>query len=107
MAAAGIEETLYHLAVANAERAIAYAGIGSNFDEAIKPGCIDLDGTKIGLSAIGIITGDQPQYRAGPEQPRPGIIPRPPGFRGGGGQARGDCRPTTASCPSITGSKAG
>ena len=42
----GIEETLYHLAVANAERAIAYAGIGSNFDEAIKPGCIDLDGTR-------------------------------------------------------------
>ncbi len=44
--AAGIEETLYHLAVANAEKAIAYAGIGSNFDEATKPGCIDLDGTK-------------------------------------------------------------
>jgi poly-gamma-glutamate synthesis protein (capsule biosynthesis protein) len=65
----GIEETLYHLAVANTERAIAYAGIGSNFDEAIKPGCIDLDGTKIGLSAIGIITGDQPQYRAGPNSP--------------------------------------
>ena len=65
----GIEETLYHLAVANAERAIAYAGIGSNFDEAINPGCIDLDGTKIGLSAIGIITGDQPQYRAGPNSP--------------------------------------
>jgi poly-gamma-glutamate capsule biosynthesis protein CapA/YwtB (metallophosphatase superfamily) len=66
---AGIEETLYHLAVANAERAIAYAGIGSNFDEAIKPGCIDLDGTRIGFSAIGIITGDQPQYRAGPNSP--------------------------------------
>ena len=65
----GIEETLYHLAVANTERAIAYAGIGSNFAEAIKPGCIDLDGTKIGLSAIGIITGDQPQYRARPNSP--------------------------------------
>lgn len=66
--AAGIEETLYHLAVANAERAIAFAGIGSNFAEAVKPGCIDVGGTRIGLGAIGIITGDQPQYRAGPEK---------------------------------------
>ena len=65
----GIEETLYHLAVANAQKAIAYAGIGSNFDEAIRPGCIDLDGTRIALSAIGIMTGDQPQYRAGPSKP--------------------------------------
>jgi poly-gamma-glutamate synthesis protein (capsule biosynthesis protein) len=62
---AGIEETLYHLAVANAEKAIAYAGIGSNFAEAIKPGCIDLDGTRIAFSAIGIMTGDQPHQRAG------------------------------------------
>ena len=65
----GVEETLYHLAVANAEKAIAYAGIGSNFDEAIHPGCIDLDGTRIAFSAIGIMTGDQPQYRAGPDKP--------------------------------------
>ena len=65
----GVEETLYHVAVANAEKAIAYAGIGSNFDEAIHPGCIDLDGTRIAFSAIGIMTGDQPQYRAGPNKP--------------------------------------
>ena len=88
MAPQGIEETLYHVAVANAERAIAYAGIGSNFDEAIKPGCIDLDGARIGFSAIGIITGDQPQYRAGPDKPGPGLVSRPPRFRGGGRQAR-------------------
>jgi poly-gamma-glutamate synthesis protein (capsule biosynthesis protein) len=67
--AQGIEETLYHLAVANAEKAIAFAGIGSNFGEAIRPACVDLDGTRIGFSAIGIITGDQPQYRAGPDSP--------------------------------------
>jgi poly-gamma-glutamate capsule biosynthesis protein CapA/YwtB (metallophosphatase superfamily) len=65
----GVEETLYHFAVANAARAIAYAGIGSNFEEAIRPGCLDLDGTRIAFSAIGIITGDQPQYRAGPNKP--------------------------------------
>ena len=51
------------------QKAIAYAGIGSNFDEAIRPGCIDLDGTRIAFSAIGIMTGDQPQYRAGPNKP--------------------------------------
>src|SRR3990172_9018769 len=67
--APGIEETLYHFAVANAERAIAFAGIGSNFEEAIRPRCIHLEGTRIALSAIGIITGDQPQYRAGPNKP--------------------------------------
>jgi poly-gamma-glutamate capsule biosynthesis protein CapA/YwtB (metallophosphatase superfamily) len=66
--APGIEETLYHLAVANAEKAIAYAGIGGNFDEAIKPGCIDLDGTRVGFAAIGILTGDQPQQRAGADK---------------------------------------
>jgi poly-gamma-glutamate capsule biosynthesis protein CapA/YwtB (metallophosphatase superfamily) len=66
---AGVEETLYHLAVANTERAIAYAGIGSNFEEAIRPGCLDLDGARIAFSAIGIITGDQSQYRAGPNSP--------------------------------------
>lgn len=67
--AAGIEETLYHLAVANTAKAIAYAGIGSNFAEATKPGCLDLGGTRIGLSAIGIVTGDQPQSRAAPNKP--------------------------------------
>jgi poly-gamma-glutamate capsule biosynthesis protein CapA/YwtB (metallophosphatase superfamily) len=66
--AAGIEETLYHLAVANATKAIAFAGIGSNFAEAIKPGCLDLDGTRIGFSAIGILTADQPAARAGPDK---------------------------------------
>jgi poly-gamma-glutamate capsule biosynthesis protein CapA/YwtB (metallophosphatase superfamily) len=66
---AGIEETLYHLAVANAEQTIAYAGIGSNLDEAIKPACVDLDGTRIGFSAVGIITGDEPEQRAGPDSP--------------------------------------
>lgn len=65
----GVEETLYHMAVANAERTIAYAGIGSNFEEAIRPGCLDLDGTRIAFAAIGIITGDLPEHRAGPKKP--------------------------------------
>ena len=65
----GVEETLYHLAVANSERAIAYAGLGANLDEAIKPACLDLDGTRIGFDAIGIITGDLPQYRATANSP--------------------------------------
>jgi poly-gamma-glutamate capsule biosynthesis protein CapA/YwtB (metallophosphatase superfamily) len=63
--AEGVEETLYHMAVANTERAIAYAGIGSNFEEATRPGCLDLGGTRIAFAAIGIITGDVPEHRAG------------------------------------------
>ncbi len=66
--AQGIEETLYHLALANAERPIAFAGIGSNFDEATRPGCLDLGGAKIGFSAIGGLTGDRPQSRATPDK---------------------------------------
>jgi poly-gamma-glutamate synthesis protein (capsule biosynthesis protein) len=65
----GIEETLYHLAVANAAQPIAFAGIGSTSEEAIRPGCLDLDGARIGFSAIGIATGDQPQSRAGVNKP--------------------------------------
>ena len=61
----GIEETLYHFAVANAERAIAFVGIGSNFEEAIHPACLDVGGARIAFSAIGL-TGDQPRARAGP-----------------------------------------
>jgi poly-gamma-glutamate capsule biosynthesis protein CapA/YwtB (metallophosphatase superfamily) len=67
--AQGVEETLYHFAVANTERAIAYAGIGSDFEEATKPACLDLDGMTIGFAATGIITGDNPQYRAAPNRP--------------------------------------
>jgi poly-gamma-glutamate capsule biosynthesis protein CapA/YwtB (metallophosphatase superfamily) len=66
--AAGIEETLYHLAVANAAQAIAFAGIGGNFAESVSPGCIDLDGARIGFSAIGILTADQSAARAGPSK---------------------------------------
>ena len=66
--AQGIEETLYHLAVANAQRAIAFAGIGSNFQEAIKPSCLDLGGARIAFSAIGTMTGNRPQSRAGPKK---------------------------------------
>ncbi|HZP07847.1 CapA family protein [Methyloceanibacter sp.] len=62
--AAGIEETLYHLAVANTERPVAFAGIGANFEEAIKPACLDLSGTRIGFDAIGIISGDDQRFRA-------------------------------------------
>ena len=68
--AQGIEETLYHLVLANAERPIAFAGIGSNFDEATRPGCLDLGGAKIGFSAIGALTGDRPQSPRARHPPR-------------------------------------
>jgi len=65
----GIEETLYHLAVANAQRPIAFAGIGGDFQEAIKPSYVDVGGARIGFSAIGTIPNGRPQSRAGPKTP--------------------------------------
>ena len=67
--AAGVEETLFHMASAAALRAIAYAGIGANFEEATRASCLELDGTRIGFAAIGIITGDRPEHRAGKNRP--------------------------------------
>jgi hypothetical protein len=66
--AAGAEETLYHMAVAGAERAIAYAGIGANFEEATRPGCLELGGMKLGFGATGIITGQREEHRAGQDK---------------------------------------
>ncbi|XSG83111.1 MAG: CapA family protein [Methyloligella sp. ZOD6] len=63
--AAGAEETLYHLAVARHERPIAFAGLGADFEEATRPACLEVDGTRIGFAAIGIITGARPAHRAG------------------------------------------
>ena len=68
----GAEETLYHMAVAAAERAIAYAGIGANIEEATRPGCLELGDTKIAFGATGIITGQRPEHRAGKDKAGPG-----------------------------------
>lgn len=65
----GAEETLYHMALAAAERAIGYAGIGANFEEATRPGCLELGDTKIGFGATGIITGQREEHRAGQDKP--------------------------------------
>ncbi len=65
----GAEETLYHMAIAAAERAIAYAGIGANFEEATRPGCLEAGDMKMGFAAIGIITGQRPEHRAGQDKP--------------------------------------
>jgi hypothetical protein len=65
----GVEETLYHMAVAAAEHPIAYAGIGSNMEEATRPGCLMFGDTKIAFGAAGIITGQRPEHRAGPNKP--------------------------------------
>ena len=64
----GAEETLYHLAVAAAEQVIAYAGIGTNFEEATRPGCLKLGKTRIAFGATGIVTGQRPEHRAGPDK---------------------------------------
>ncbi len=61
----GAEETLYHMAVAAAEHPIAYAGIGTNFEEATRPGCLELGDVRLGFGATGIITGQREEHRAG------------------------------------------
>ena len=69
----GAEETLYHFAIANAARGegktIAYAGLGADFEEATRPGCLDIDGMKLGFAATGIITGQRTEHRAGNDTP--------------------------------------
>jgi Bacterial capsule synthesis protein PGA_cap len=65
----GAEETLYHMAVAAAERAIAYAGIGANYEEATRPGCLEVGDMKLGFAAMGIITGQREEHRAGENKP--------------------------------------
>ncbi len=69
----GAEETLYHMAVANAAnakgKAIAYAGLGADFEEATRPGCLGVDGMKLGFTATGIITRQRAEHRAGEGKP--------------------------------------
>ena len=69
----GAEETLYHMAVAGAARpdgkAIAYAGLGADFEEATRPGCLELGGMKLGFAATGIVTGQRAEHRAGDAKP--------------------------------------
>lgn len=73
--ARGAEETLYHMAVAGTKRPLAYAGLGADFEEATKPGCLEAGGMRLGFAATGIITGQRAEHRAGPRkagQAKPG-----------------------------------
>jgi hypothetical protein len=69
----GAEETLYHVAMANAARGagsrIAHAGLGADFEEATRPGCLDIDGMRLGFAATGIITGQRAEHRAADDKP--------------------------------------
>jgi hypothetical protein len=69
----GAEETLYHVAMANAARGagsrIAHAGLGADFEEATRPGCLDIDGMTLGFAATGIITGQRAEHRAADDKP--------------------------------------
>lgn len=71
--ATGAEETLYHLAIAGAARAageaIAHAGLGADFEEATRPGCLELGDMKLGFAATGIVTGQRTEHRAGEGKP--------------------------------------
>ena len=103
----GAEETLYHMAVAGAKRAIAYAGIGADFEEATRPGCLEVGGMKLRVSAPSASSpASGPQHRAGQGKPGQAAYREPPGFRDRGQPAARAFRPTTAFSPSTTGSKA-
>ncbi len=66
--AVGAQETLYHMAVAAAERAITYAGIGTTLEEATRPGCLKVGKTRVAFAATGIITGQREEHRAGKDK---------------------------------------
>lgn len=80
----GAEETLYHFAIANAARGegktIAYAGLGGDFEEATRPGCLDIEGMKLGFAATGIVTGQRAEHRAGDNKPGQAAYRRPGDF---------------------------
>src|SRR5680860_723544 len=46
-----------------------YGANGANYEEATRPGCLELEGTKIAFGATGIITGQRPEHRAGQNKP--------------------------------------
>jgi hypothetical protein len=79
--AIGAQETLYHFAVAAAERPIAYAGLGTTFEEATRPGCLELGDVKLGFAATGIITGQRDEHRAGQDKPGQAAYRRPADFQ--------------------------
>jgi hypothetical protein len=79
--AIGAQETLYHFAVGAAERPIAYAGLGTTFEEATRPGCLELGDVKLSFAATGIITGQREEHRAGQDKPGQAAYRRPADFQ--------------------------
>ena len=101
--AVGAQETLYHMAVAAAERAITYAGIGATLEEATRPGCLKVGKTRVAFAATGIITGQREEHRAG-KQTGQASYRNPADYELVVNRLR-RCRPTIASCPFTTGSR--
>lgn len=78
--ALGAEETLYHMAVAGTKHPLTYAGLGADFVEATKPGCLEAGPMRLGFSAAGIITGQRAEHRAGKDKPGQAAYRRPKDF---------------------------
>lgn len=66
---AGLKETLRHMQPLKAQGLKAYAGIGANREEASRPQLLDVKGSRVAFSAIGIVTNNLARHRAGKNKP--------------------------------------
>jgi poly-gamma-glutamate capsule biosynthesis protein CapA/YwtB (metallophosphatase superfamily) len=65
----GLKETLKHVRALEKERLAVATGIGMNRDEAATPRRVNVKGSDIAFSAIGIVTNNLERHRAGPDKP--------------------------------------
>jgi hypothetical protein len=55
--------------------------LGTTFEEATRPGCLELGDVKLGFAATGIITGQHEEHRAGQDKPGQAAYRRPADFQ--------------------------
>ncbi len=66
---AGLKETLRHIRPLKNNGLKAYAGIGANREEASRPHLVNVKGSSVAFSAIGIVTNNLARHRAGKNKP--------------------------------------
>ncbi len=65
----GLKETLKHVGKLESERLAVASGIGMNREEASRPRRVNVNGSVVAFSAIGIVTNNLERHRAGPKKP--------------------------------------
>lgn len=66
---AGLRETLRHMRPLKDDGLKAFAGIGANREEASRPQLVNVKGSMVAFSAIGIVTNNLSRHRAGKNKP--------------------------------------